>query len=275
MSSAPQRRPVTIEDLVRLKRAERPPAEFWTEWDRQLRTKQLAAILDKRPWWRDALPRLGLALGRYHLPLGATAILALTIVTVREYRSVNTELSVPAAAPVARVGAPSAKLDGADAGSLAELRQPAATVASDEIADESTQPQKTAHTVSLLPATRDSIMDAMSRPAAREIAANLAVARATDPGLARILKSAVAYDLSAPRARAEEPLARVAALHDIRQGRLQVYATNAAYTPDATDSNSAISRFHDRQVSHLSEDQLYEAAARRIGAAGDRAWVKF
>ena len=83
MSSAPHRRPVTIEDLVRLKRAERPPAEFWPEWDRQLRTKQLAAILDKRPWWRDALPRLGLALGRYHLPLGATAILALTILTVR------------------------------------------------------------------------------------------------------------------------------------------------------------------------------------------------
>jgi hypothetical protein len=197
MSSAPQRRPVTIEDLLRLKRAERPPAEFWTEWDRQLRTKQLAAILDKRPWWRDALPRLGLALGRYHLPLGATAILALTILTVREYRSVNTELPVPAATPVARIGAPSTKIEGADTGSLAELRQPA-NVARDEVAEDSAQPQKVAHTVSLLPTTRDSVMDAMSRPAAREIAANLAVARATDPGLARILKSAVAYELVHP-----------------------------------------------------------------------------
>ena len=274
MSSAPQRRPVTIEDLLRLKRAERPPAEFWTEWDRQLRTKQLAAILDKRPWWRDALPRLGFALGRYHLPLGATAILALTILTVHEYRSVNIELSVPAPTPVARVGASSTKLEGADPGSLAELRRPA-EVARDEVADDSAQPQKAAHTVSLLPTARDSVMDAMSRPAAREIAANLAVARATDPGLARILKSAVAYELSTPRARAEEPLARVAALHDIRQGRLQVYATNAAYAPDATDTNPAVSRFHDRQVSRLSEDQLFESAARRIGAAGDRAWVKF
>jgi hypothetical protein len=184
MSSAPQRRPVTVEDLLRLKRAERPPTEFWTEWDRQLRTKQLAAILDKRPWWRDALPRLGLALGRYHLPLGATAILALTILTVREYRSVDAALPVPAAAPVARIGAPSTKLEGADAGSLAELRQPA-NVARDEVADDSAQPQKAAHTVSLLPTARDSVMDAMSRPAAREIAANLAVARATDPGLDR------------------------------------------------------------------------------------------
>ena len=274
MSSAPHRRPVTIEDLVRLKRAERPPAEFWPEWDRQLRTKQLAAILDKRPWWRDALPRLGLALGRYHLPLGATAILALTILTVREYRSVDTELLVPVAAPVARVGAPSPQLDGTDAGSLAELSQPA-NVARDEVATASAQPQETSRPVSLLPTTRDSIVDAMSRPAAREIAANLAVARATDPGLARILRSAAGYELSAPRVQVEEPLARVAALHDTRQGRLQVYATNAAYAPDATDTNPAVSRFHDRQVSRLSEDQLYEAAIRRIGAKGDRAWLKF
>ena len=87
-----------------------------------------------------------------------------------------------------------------------------------------------------------------------------------------ILRSAAGYELSDPRVQVEEPLARVAALHDTRQGRLQVYATNAIYTPGA---NSAVSRFHDRQVSRLSEDQLYEAAVRRIGAAGDRAWLKF
>jgi len=268
MSSAPERRPVTIEDLVRLKRAERPPAEFWPEWDRQLRTKQLAAILDKRPWWRDALPRLGLALGRYHLPLGATAILALTILTVREYRPVNPELPRPVATSVARVGAPSAPLDGTDAGSLTELRQPATA----EVEAASAEPQEISRTVSLLPTTRDTIVDAMSRPAAREIAANLAVARATDPGLARILRSAAGYELSDPRVQVEEPLARVATLHDTRQGRLQVYATNATYAPD---TNSAVSRFHDRQVSRLSEDQLYEATIHRIGAKGDRAWLKF
>jgi hypothetical protein len=271
MSSGPERRPVSIEDLLRLKRAERPAAEFWPEWDRQLRTKQLAAILDKRPWWRDALPRLGFALGRYHLPLGATAILALGILTVREYRSVNTELSAPVAAPVARVGVPSVMRNGTAAGGLAELRQPH-NVARDEVVAASVEPPEISRTVSLLPTTRDSIMDAMSRPAAREIAANLAIARATDPALARILKSAAGYELSAPRVQVEEPLARVAALHDTRQGRLHVYAANAAYAPDA---NSAVSRFHDRQVSHLSEDQLYEAAAHRIGAAGDRAWLKF
>jgi len=267
MSSAPQRRRVSVEDLLRIKRAERPPAEFWSEWDRQLRTKQLAAILDKRPWWRDALPRLGTALGRYHLPIGATAILALTFLTVREYRSVNTENTVRAATPVARVDAQPSNLGVTNAG----LRQPA-NATGDEVAVASAQPQEISRPITLMPATRDSAADAMSRPAAREIAANLAVARATDPGLARILKSVAGYELSAPRVPAEEPLARVAALHDTRQGRLQVFATNATYAPG---TNSAVSRFHDRQVSSLSEDQLYETTIHRLGANGDRAWLKF
>ena len=34
-------RPIVIEDLLRLKRAERPPAEFWSTFDRELRAKQL------------------------------------------------------------------------------------------------------------------------------------------------------------------------------------------------------------------------------------------
>ncbi len=271
MSSAPQRRPVTVEDLLRIKRAERPPAEFWSEWDRQLRTKQLAAaILDKRPWWRDALPRFGAALGRYHLPIGATAIVALTFLTVREYRTVNTGINFPVATPVARVDAPSSETGAADAGSLAAARQAANERDADVAASD--QPQAISRTVTLLPATRDSAADAMSRPAAREIAANLAVARATDPGLARILRSIAGYELSAPRVQTEEPLARVAALHDTRQGRLQVFATNAIYAPG---TNSAVSRFHDRQVSSLSEDQLYESIDHRLGAKGDRAWVKF
>jgi hypothetical protein len=271
MSSAPPRRPVTVEDLLRIKRAERPPAEFWSEWDRQLRTKQLAAILDKRPWWRDVLPRFGAALGRYHLPIGATAIVALTFLTVREYRTANSGINLPVATPVARVDAQSSESGATDAGSLAAARQ-ATNVARDEVVAASDQPQAISRKVNLLPASRDSAADAMSRPAAREIAANLAVARATDPGLARILKSVAGYELSAPRVQTEEPLARVAALHDTRQGRLQVFATNAIYAPG---TNSAVSRFHDRQVSSLSEDQLYESIDHRLGAKGDRAWVKF
>jgi len=78
-------RPITIEDLLRLKRAERPPAEFWSEFDRELRTKQLAALVGKRPWWQD-LPKLVRAGYRFRVPLGATAVLAITFFSVRDYR---------------------------------------------------------------------------------------------------------------------------------------------------------------------------------------------
>ena len=76
------KRPVTLEDLLRLKRAERPPAEFWAQFDRQLRAKQLAALVEKRPWWRT---RVFAGWSRIHLPLGAAAVLALTFVTVRDF----------------------------------------------------------------------------------------------------------------------------------------------------------------------------------------------
>ena len=76
-------RPVSIEDLLRLKRAERPPAEFWGEFDRQLRSKQLAALVAKRPWWQR-LPRLVPTFVRYRFVLGGTAVAAMAFVTLRD-----------------------------------------------------------------------------------------------------------------------------------------------------------------------------------------------
>src|SRR5438105_6809780 len=71
------KRPVEIEDLLRLKRAERPPAEFWNEFDRALRAKQLAALVGRRPWWQT-LPRVLAGWRRAGIPIGATAVAALT-----------------------------------------------------------------------------------------------------------------------------------------------------------------------------------------------------
>jgi len=45
-----QRPKVTIEDLIRLKRDERPAAAFWVNFDNELRQKQLTALLEKRAW---------------------------------------------------------------------------------------------------------------------------------------------------------------------------------------------------------------------------------
>jgi len=72
--------PVSIEDLLRLKAAERPNPEFWSQFERELRQKQLTALVQKRRWWHD-LPVL--LSRRVYMPAGAAAIVAFTLVTVR------------------------------------------------------------------------------------------------------------------------------------------------------------------------------------------------
>ena len=80
---------VSLGELLRLKRAERPEPEFWARFEQDLRAKQLAAIVEKRPWWVALrLPLATRALSRWtvQLPLGAAAVLALSFVVVREDR---------------------------------------------------------------------------------------------------------------------------------------------------------------------------------------------
>lgn len=71
---------VTVEDLLRLKRAERPSVEFWNAFERDLRQKQLSALLEKRPWWQE-VPRW--TARHAYFPLGAAAAMAFAFVTIR------------------------------------------------------------------------------------------------------------------------------------------------------------------------------------------------
>lgn len=82
MMSKNQRPRVTVEDLLHLKRAERPSPEFWVKFEAELRQKQLAALLEKRPWWHSLAPVFE---RRLLVPVGATAALALSLVTVHFY----------------------------------------------------------------------------------------------------------------------------------------------------------------------------------------------
>ena len=97
---------MTLEDILRLKRAERPSAEFWSQFDRELRVKQLAALVEKRPWWRTI--SLGCILGgvrRFHVPLGATAVLAATLFSVRDFQAPKSSTVVaPSSARVLQSG---------------------------------------------------------------------------------------------------------------------------------------------------------------------------
>jgi hypothetical protein len=75
-------RKITIEDLIRLKKAERPPAEFWARFESEIRAKQLSAIVSRRPWW-DGISRAFAVVNRHQLPFGAAAALALTFAGFR------------------------------------------------------------------------------------------------------------------------------------------------------------------------------------------------
>jgi hypothetical protein len=90
-----QRPPVTLEDLLRLKRAEKPAPEFWTGFERELRAKQLGAMVEKRPWW-CSIPRLYVFVLRRRLPLAATAVVAFAVLSYRQFPSLATGQAFPA-----------------------------------------------------------------------------------------------------------------------------------------------------------------------------------
>lgn len=92
MSESPEpARPPTIEDLLRLKRAERPDDAFWHEFDAGLRRKQLAAIVEPRPWW------LGLSLlaRRVSPPVWAASAVSGGAAALFALVSLNTTASAP------------------------------------------------------------------------------------------------------------------------------------------------------------------------------------
>jgi len=168
-----QRPKVTIEDLIRLKRDERPAAEFWVNFDQELRQKQLTALLEKRAWWQD-LPQL--LMRRAYLPVGATAILAFTFVSVKYYGP--TQVAAPvqqsqvAAEPVGAnqaVGSPLANGDPMIAAVL-EARPAEAT-------DSTPLPEP----IELMP--RQTRAVASETPSVQTIAANLASFELTEPEL--------------------------------------------------------------------------------------------
>ena len=81
MGTAPQQPPSrpTLEELLRFKRAERPAPEFWAEFDRGLRQKQLAALMKRPQGWARVRPVFVRSL-RWIAPATAAVAVALVVV---------------------------------------------------------------------------------------------------------------------------------------------------------------------------------------------------
>jgi len=267
---------VTVEDLLHLKRCEAPRAEFWKQFDDELRAKQLAAIVEKRPWWAG-LARTFRSSSRYTAPLGTAVALALGMAGFHEYRVVALRSSpgasdigdIPAATVSGPESAMAANAADSDAAILQESASPAvrraraATVAYRETVSpgpSSLHPWRVA-------ARSEAWLDGSDTPSARSIEANLAAVRAAQPELIRnLLSLSQRYDSQlVPESRrpAAEPLAQINPISDERRSRLLAEAT-----PVATGPRPAAIPASDRLVRSLSDDRTYEESVSRYRVGG-------
>ena len=71
---------VQVEDLLRLKRAERPSEAFWVTFDRELHQRMLQTLVKKDPWYVQALRGISGRIAQTAAVGAAAAFLAMMIV---------------------------------------------------------------------------------------------------------------------------------------------------------------------------------------------------
>ena len=257
MSKSEQNSKVTIEDLLRLKRAERPKPEFWVTFEQELRQKQLTALVQKRRWWHE-LPVL--ISRRFYMPMGAAAIAAFTLVTVR-YSAPSQIAHVVNAAP--RIVAADPAVETLPPTVVTGLQQEigAITVAADP---SPVAPIETAGP-SLLPASRE--IEGMAAPS---FSANLARLEQSEPDLTNAIMGS---RLSSP-ARGQAAVASQSELASMTNVSASKYRLIARYADRALSPEpSAPALVRERLARRLGDD-LGDGIS-RIGVVGSRVSLKF
>jgi hypothetical protein len=267
---------VTLEDLLRIKRAEQPPEKFWDEFNRELRAKQLAAIVEPRPWWAPFI-RLGSRVSKYQLPVGAAAVLVVSFITIQDYHSPNirptTFASEVISAPMERSVAVESQPSEAVALSQESTSNVMAesTIGRDNLDPSSAQPVVESVAVHV-PSRYEpgSVMSVPSEPtpSARYIAANLAALQASDPSLVDDAFGATLRRVVG-RAPVRDPLTQASATGESRRARLLATAL-----PVSASNADAFVATSDRVARSLTEERLYDSIS-RVGVKGDRVAIKF
>lgn len=94
----PERPSISLEQLLQLKRSERPNPSFWEDFDRELRRRQLASIVAGEPWY-VRLVRSASAGSRRVAPVGLAVAAAVAGFLVLQRQPNDTRSSaVPAVA---------------------------------------------------------------------------------------------------------------------------------------------------------------------------------
>lgn len=265
-NSDPQSK-VSLEDLLRLKRAERPSAEFWTNFERELHQKQLTALVKKRRWWHDMPVLLG---RRVYLPAGAAAVVAFTLVTVRYTAPTqiaeipDTASRITASDPAIETLAPTVVRSRSMESTHAKYQEPMAVASVQAPAAEI---RDVAELMPAMLASRE-----IETPSARSIAANLARLEQSEPEL---VNSVMGSRLSTP-ARVQTVAATASAMEPVvasdsgsRKYRLIARYADRALSPEP----SAPANVRDRIARRLGDD-LGDGIS-RIGVVGSRVSLKF
>ncbi len=277
LPTKPSTKGVTLEDLLRLKRAERPAAEFWSQFDDALRAKQLAAIVERRPWWRVEFRGLTAGLARLRVPVGLAAVGVLSFVTVQQVRSpvsVAPEASVPEAEAAVAVdvsftsgtGVAAATTEVNAVSPVAEAAAVAFQVAGPALAssDESASAVSSATVPAVGPAAANTIAEGVDSLATAGLVSNFRSLRAS--GLTSLDSSGVVtLELGTLRSSnrsepVEEPLARVTSPTESRRERLAALVAPASMK--SSSRSGSPDRVRERMISRLSEQELYSSVSR-------------
>lgn len=284
MTKPESKRPIAIEDLLRVKRAERPPAEFWTQFDRDLRAKQLAALVARRPWWQR-VPTPWPFFARHRILLGASAALAITFVSLRGPRTATP--TVANAEPVAAAAshAVNQAVTGVVVGSLAAENtlagvESALAAPRQDTAVNSSAPAVVAATEAASASDRafrilpmigapGPVVEFEAPPAAgRFVSSGLVAAVPMGAPLPRVLAASSGFEARAMPARTTvEPLQQMTSPTESRRARMHTAMVS-------TKSMESSARTTQRVANRIEEERLYDQV-NRIGARGDRLSVKF
>jgi hypothetical protein len=265
-----QRPPVTLEDLLRLKRAERPAPEFWTGFERELRAKQLGAMVEKRPWW-CSVPRVYVFVLRRRLPLAATAVVAFAIFSYRQFPTLATGREFPAASEQladvtpADSPAPAAPAVSAPAVNVDAPSAPAVVAVANGMGRSAGLPRPLARSPISLPMI--AMIDAVPEGAAAERFDSIARSMGADVGAGQAAAAQNARNLFGVTrgfearvmpvsAAVTEPLAQMASPAEERRSRLLADAFPVSVRSESAAPTS------ERLLTRLPDDRLYSNSGR-------------
>jgi len=275
----PRNQSVTIDDLLKLKRAEAPPQEFWAQFERDLREKQLAAIVEKRPWW-CAIPALYVFVVRRRLPLAAGAS-ALMIGLVgfnvyygsrasEEYSSPDLQLASASSSAAEQPAASASAAAFSPARAVLAVAAPAASNARPATARMTVASGETVPVIPLLDDMPPSGATERYAALSRSMSGGLATSNVSAPAGARSLLVGTrdfGARLIPSRTAVAEPLAEMQAPAEHRSRLL------AEAYPTMASAGELVAPPSERVLSSLSDDRLYSGQD-RLDLATERDAIK-